>query len=69
MFFNVENPSERHPNAYNRLLEHMQMFNSIDFKKFMVPNKLPFNIREPIGFRHLPGQEPKDYKTHKLTNE
>jgi len=56
MFFNLENPKERHPNAYIRMLDHLSLYNSQEYKKMMVPYKLPFNCRD---HNKLEGKEHK----------
>lgn len=64
MFFEK---GERHPHAYQHLLTYINIHDPVEYRKRLIPIKIPFNCKEKMGFRELPGHEHHEYKIHKLS--
>lgn len=68
-FYNPSNPAERHPKAYQRILELLYIDNPDEYRKRLKPIKLSFNCQEKEGFRELPGKEKHNYQGHQFTKQ
>ncbi|CAD8187196.1 unnamed protein product [Paramecium pentaurelia] len=60
---------ERHPHAYQLILRLMYIDYPEEYRKRLIPIKIPFNCKEKIGFRQLPGYEHHEYKGRQLSQQ
>lgn len=58
MFFDPADPKQRHPNAYQRMLEVINIFEPEQYRARLVKIKIPFNCTEKDGFRDAPWRRP-----------
>ena len=74
MFRHPEDHKKHDPNPYGRMMQQLFIGNPEEYRKRLVPMKIPFNCKEKVecdiycqdNFREAPWHEGKDYKIHEL---